>query len=231
MKAVTVLVTGSDTGVGKTVLTALLARRLAALHIPAPALKPFCSGGRDDARALQSASGDLWSLDEINPWHFRAPLSPLLAARRQGVRVSVDEVLRFVRGFQRRYPVVLVEGAGGLLSPLGEGFSARELIVGLVARPVVVVPNRLGAVNQALLVLAALPPRFARCAPVVLVDSSRPDSSADTNPGLLAESLGHDRLHRLPWLEDGADTSPGGRLGSRLDALLRACGVGLPEVA
>ena len=71
---------GTDTGVGKTVFTALLTRRLREKEVRVAALKPLCSGGREDARVLRAASGHVLSLDEINPWHFRAPLAPLLAA-------------------------------------------------------------------------------------------------------------------------------------------------------
>ena len=69
-------------GVGKTVLAALLTRRLREQGWRVAALKPICSGGRDDARVLRDAAGGVLSLDEVNPWHFRAPLSPLPRAER-----------------------------------------------------------------------------------------------------------------------------------------------------
>ena len=64
-------VTGTDTGAGKTVLTALLTRFLRNRGLKVAALKPICSGGRNDARALRAALNGALSLDEINPWHFR----------------------------------------------------------------------------------------------------------------------------------------------------------------
>lgn len=203
-----IFVTGSDTGVGKTVVAALLTRRLREQGCRIAALKPLCSGGREDAIALHAAAGGALSLDEINPWHFRAPLAPVLAARQERRRVLPAAVLAQVRQVQTRFDVVLVEGAGGLLSPLGVGFNARDLIVRLRATPVVVVPNRLGAVNQALLVLAALARAAARRAQVVLVTQLTPDASARANAALLAEHIGRDRVHRLPWLgESGPDAS------------------------
>ena len=119
------------------------------------AVKPFCSGGREDAEALFAAQGGMVPMDEINPWHFRAPLAPLVAARRQGVRVTLEEATAFLRRSARGRDRLLVEGAGGLLSPLGEGFTARELIRATRARVLVVCPDRLGAINQSLLVFAA----------------------------------------------------------------------------
>src|SRR6266581_5133714 len=107
-------ITGTDTGVGKTVLTSLLARHLCERGVAVAALKPICSGGRADARALHSSLNGALTLDEINPWHFRAPLAPLIAARREQRRVELANVLAHVRRIEGRFEVVLVEGAGGL---------------------------------------------------------------------------------------------------------------------
>ena len=205
MKRTMFFITGTDTGVGKTVLTALLARYLRERGVSAAALKPICSGGRDDARALRAAMNGALTPDEINPWHFRASLAPLLAARRERRRVGLADVLAHVRTMQKRFNVLLVEGAGGLLSPLGENFDSRDLIAALRATPIVVCPNRLGAVNQVLLTLAALP-RSASCrARVVLMSPSKPDASTLTNVSLLAEFLDAKRIFCLP------------RLGGRFD--------------
>jgi dethiobiotin synthetase len=200
MKRTTFFITGTDTGVGKTVLTALLARHLRERGVNAAALKPICSGGRDDARALRAALGGALTLDEINPWHFRAPIAPLLAARRERRPVKLADVLAHVRAMQKRFDVVLVEGAGGLLSPLGGNFDSHDLIAALCATPMVVCPNRLGAVNQVLLTLAALP-RSASCrARVVLMSPAKPDAATNTNAGMLAEFFDAKRIFELPWL-------------------------------
>ena len=131
----TFFITGTDTGVGKTVLTALLARFLRERGCQVAAFKPVCSGGRDDARALHAALGGALTLDEINPWHFRAPIAPSLAAAREGKSVSLAQVLAHIRAARRNFNVTLVEGAGGLLSPLGEDFDSRDLMNALRARP------------------------------------------------------------------------------------------------
>jgi dethiobiotin synthetase len=200
MKRTTFFITGTDTGVGKTVLTALLTRHLRERGVNAAALKPVCSGDRADARALHIASDGALTLDEINPWHFRAPMAPLPAARRERKRVALAGVLAHVRAMQKRFDVVLIEGAGGLLSPLGEKFDSRELIAALRATPMVVCPNRLGAVNQILLTLAALPRSASGRARVVLMSPSKPDASTSTNVSLLAEFLDAKRIFCLPWM-------------------------------
>src|SRR5258706_9711316 len=93
----TLFINGTDTGVGKTVLTALLIRFLIGRGFNAAALKPVCSGGRGDARALHAAMKGALPLDVINPWSFRAPVAPLLAARREKRNVMRTEVLAHIR--------------------------------------------------------------------------------------------------------------------------------------
>ncbi len=195
-----IFITGTDTGAGKTVLTALLVKFLRARGVNAVALKPICSGGRDDARVLRAAMDGALSLDEINPWHFRAPIAPVLAARRERKHVHLAEVLAHVRAIQKRFDVLLIEGAGGLLSPLGENFDSGDLIAALGASPLVVAPNRLGAVNHILLTLEALPRSAATGARVVLMSPPKRDASAATNAGLLAGFIDARRIFTLPWL-------------------------------
>lgn len=215
-------ITGTDTGAGKTVLTALLVKFLRDRGVNAAALKPVGSGGRADARALRAAMDGALPLDEINPWHFRAPLAPLLAARRERKHLHLRTVLAHLRAMERRFDVLLVEGAGGLLSPLGENFDSGDLIAALGATPLVAAPNRLGAVNHVLLTLDALPRHEAAAARVVLVAPQKPDTATRTNPTLLAEFLKGKPIFTLPWLED---VSPDAALKKRavrraLDALL-----------
>jgi dethiobiotin synthetase len=199
-------ITGTDTGTGKTVLTALLVKFLRARGISAAALKPVCSGGRDDARALHAALDGVLSLDEINPWHFRAPIAPLLAARRENQRVKLFQVLAHVLARQKCFDVLLVEGAGGLLSPLGEDFNSRDLIAALRATPIIVAQSKLGVANQVLLTLEALPRGAKTKTRIVLMSPQNPDASTNLNAKLLAVFFDTKRIFKLPWL--GEDFSP-----------------------
>jgi dethiobiotin synthetase len=195
-----VFITGTDTGVGKTVFAALLTRALRGRGLQVAALKPICSGGRDDAWRLREAMGKSLSLDEVNSWHFRAPLSPLLAARMEHRRVTQAQVVALVQAVARPFDLVVVEGAGGLLSPLGEGFDSCDLITALRATPIVVCPNRLGGVNQVLLTLKALPQAISKRTQIVLVNPPRLDLAARTNPRLLGEFIRGEQIHILDWL-------------------------------
>lgn len=195
-----VFITGTDTGVGKTFLTARLTRWLIERNVNVRAVKPFCSGGRDDAMALAAAQGGRVTLDAINRWHFTVPLTPLLAARKQGLNVTLDQAVDFLREARARCDCLIVEGAGGVLSPLGEGFDSLELIRALRTAVVIVAPNRLGVLNQALLTLRALPPSTARRATVVLMRQPVPDSSAPGNVRLLRELVGPERVFEMPFV-------------------------------
>lgn len=198
----TFVIIGTDTGVGKTVLTALLARFLRERGVRVAALKPICSGGREDAHVLHKALGGALRLEEINPWHFRASVAPTLAAQREKQTVKLAQVVAQVRAVQRKFEVTLIESAGGVLSPLGEDFDTRDLLAALRARPIVVAQNKLGAVNQVRLTLAALPARLRAQAEVVLMSPPEPDAATATNAALL-ERWAAQTCFRLPWLGDG----------------------------
>lgn len=216
----TIFITGTDTGVGKTVLTSLLIRQLRQRGVAALAVKPFCSGGREDAEALFAAQGGDVSLDAINPWFFQAPLTPLLAARRERLKITRTEVLGFLRQARRQCDLLLVEGAGGLLSPLGEDYSFRELIAALRGKAIVVCPNRLGAINQVRLVMASLPKTAQPAATIVLTEQAEPDSSAASNRQLLAELFGRSRVHSLPWFQNVPPPVITPPIRRRLEAIL-----------
>lgn len=193
-------ITGTDTGAGKTVLTTLLARFLHAQGLRVAALKPICSGGRDDARRLYNAIDGSLTMDEINPWHFQAAIAPILAARREKKSVSRQAVQTHIQNWGGKSDAVLVEGAGGLLSPLGVNFNSRDLIADLKATPIIVAPDKLGVVNQLLLTLEALPAKLAARARIVLISPATPDTATGSNAGLLAESFPAKQTFTLPWL-------------------------------
>ena len=165
------------------------------------AVKPFCSGGRDDARRIREALGGRVRLDQLNPWHFRAALTPLLAARIEGVRLKWSDCLEFLRSARSGCDTLLIEGAGGLLSPLGEGFDARDLILELRATPLIVCPNQLGAINQTRLVLEALPRRIAGRSRVVLIEPEKQCRVSKSNTAALREIVGSERIHTFPRVD------------------------------
>jgi dethiobiotin synthetase len=220
MKSRVAFITGTNTSVGKTVVSSLLTRHLLEAGVRVRAVKPVCAGGRDDAVALRAAQGNRLTLDQVNPWHFQSSVTPLLAARRRSQPLDQGTVMQFLRQAQEGCDLLLVEGAGGLLSPLGEGFSSRELILALNATPIIVCPNRLGAINLSRLVLEALPATARKRARVVLVDRPHADSSSRSNAAMIREFTPSKRVHEFPWL--GSIVSPASvKLGARLQRNLQ----------
>jgi dethiobiotin synthetase len=221
-------ITGTDTGVGKTELAILLARYLRGRG-SFRVVKPFSSGRRHDAIRLRKAQGEKRPVASLNPWHFMAPLAPLVAARMEGRRCDRQQVLSWLRAEASEVDLLVVEGAGGLMSPLAPRLDARWLITQLQATPVIVCPDRLGAINQALLVLEALPKRIRSRARLVLVEPKRRDASNATNLRLLSEFLGPGRILSLPRLtaqekREGTDGRPPRHCLLLLKALLAAAG-------
>jgi dethiobiotin synthetase len=162
-------------------------------------------------------------LDEINPWHFRAALAPLLAARRDKEKVGLREVVAHVHRVALKFQFALVEGAGGLLSPLGEGFSTRELAPALGAAIIVVARNQLGAVNHVRLTLEAMPPLLGGRARVALMSPRKSNAAARTNAALLAEFVDEAHITCVPWVPRLAaigSSAATPRMRAALDALL-----------
>ncbi len=197
--APTCFITGSDTGVGKTVLTALLLRHLRRRGRPAVAIKPFATGSRADAELLHRVGGagqgppageagsGAAAVRDLNAFFFRQPLAPWVAAQREKRRVTQAQALEAIRAWQAPGRWLLVEGCGGLLTPLGPGYSALDLIRELRCPAVIVARNRLGVLNQVRLAWEALGGARGAAAAVVLMDGARPDLAARTNPRALAE--------------------------------------------
>ena len=201
-----VFITGTDTGVGKTVLTALLLAYLRRRRCNALAIKPFASGSHRDGTLLNRVQDRCLGEVAVNPFYYTAPLAPLAAARAGGQVVRLQEVVRHIDRLGRQADVLLIEGCGGLLAPLGPRYDAVDLIEKIGAKVVVVARNRLGVLNHALLTLRALEARGLEVAALVLMETRRPDPSHATNPSILAE-LAHPRpVFNLPFLGPQAAT-------------------------
>ena len=156
---------------------------------------------------MHAALAGTLTLDEINPWHFRVPVAPSLAARRENKTLKLSQVLAHIRKLQRRFDVLLVEGAGGLLSPLGENFNSRDLISALRATPIIVAPNKIGTVNHILLTLEALPKSIRPKAKIILMSPPEPDAATGSNIKLLGQFVSPEKIRLLPWLDETVDSS------------------------
>ncbi len=179
------LVTGTDTGVGKTHVTCVLLEVLRALQVQATGLKPVCCGNRKDAKDLWKASGRSFDLNVINPFHLSKPVAPvaqrgpswakILACTCRSIRLMRDRGVR----------LVLMEGAGGLLCPIAAQHTIRDLAIAVNARVLVVAPDRLGVLNHTLLTLEAAG-QLPKEAVILNRFKGRKDASQKTNADLLS---------------------------------------------
>jgi dethiobiotin synthetase len=206
-------VTGTDTGVGKTVVACVLAERLRERGVDVGVMKPIETGvgaqGPLDAIALAEAAGVDDPLERICPVRLELPAAPDVAAAAEGRAIDLGLVRDAWAALRARHEIVLVEGAGGLLVPIAPDFTMAELAAELALPLLVVARGRLGTVNHTRLTLEVAAARQLAIAGVVVSHGPIPLSSADTaNLGSLRRWLGPSLLGELPPLEPGAAAPP-----------------------
>ena len=173
-------VVGTDTAVGKTWVASRIAAALIRAGVKVGVYKPAASGCRrvgrallsDDALALWEAAGRPGELKAVCPQRFAAALAPHLAAKQERKRIDSRLLRRGLEYWRRLSEVVIVEGSGGLMSPIGEKDYVADLAANFGFPLVIVVPNQIGAINAALLTLiaAASRPKPLPVAGIVLND-------------------------------------------------------------
>lgn len=201
-----VLVTGTDTGVGKTWVGCALARALARAGTRVVAIKPVetgCGplpGPEEDGVRLAAAAGQRTPRQALR--RFRDPVTPALAAERDQATLDFDALVGEVERHAAGHDVALVEGAGGLLAPIGWDWNAADLAEALGARALVVACDRLGTINHTLLTLGAV--ELAGILPlgVVLTPPAAPDESTGTNLDAIRRCTGLERLLAAPRTDD-----------------------------
>ena len=162
-------VTGTDTGVGKTLISCALLHAFAAQGKRVVGMKPVAAGCDEDGvnadvRQLRAAGNIPASLGQINPYSFLHPIAPHIAARNAGVRIELARILTSYRELAAQADVVIVEGAGGFKVPLNELQDSAELAQQLNLPVILVVGMRLGCLNHALLTASAIGASGLTCA-------------------------------------------------------------------
>jgi dethiobiotin synthetase len=203
-------VTGTDTGVGKTLVSCALATGLRRAGLRVAAMKPVETGvasndpNRDGAR-LARAAGGLLPLSVVAPLVYPDPLAPSEAARRVGSTIDLTILDHAVRAASAQVDALIVEGAGGLLVPVVDRLAFDTLFVRWSLELIVVAANRLGVINHTRLTLAAARSAGLIVRAVVLNNvRPTPDHSAPDNARIIAE-LEDIGVIELPWLSDVDD--------------------------
>ena len=185
-----VFVTGTDTGVGKTQFSVWLLEFLRGCGMLCAGYKPICCGDRDDAMRLRAASSPGLTIDEINPVWLRTPAAPLTAAQAEDRTIDLLGLREGFARLSRRFDFVAVEGVGGWMVPITTRYFSNDLAVDLRLPVIVVAENRLGCLNHILLTVRAIEAAGLKCAGVVLNDLAKEsDLAMTTNAEILRSCL------------------------------------------
>jgi len=196
-----IYVTGTGTGVGKTVLTALLLTHLRQEGRNALAVKLFSSGGGGDGRLLHRLQSGSLSRKESNPFAFRLPLAPWVAARLENTpQIPFSRVCRFIKMMSRRAETLFLEGSGGILVPFGDNYSLADIMVKFPGTAVVAAPNGLGAINSILLTVKYLQAAGIKEIKVLMMGQEKADLASKSNVGAVEELLPEAPVFLLPYL-------------------------------
>ncbi len=202
-------VTGTDTGVGKTLVSAAMVRAWVRRGARAVGMKPVAAGAawdgarmrNDDLDQLTAAGNVAVAAGLRCPYLFEEPIAPHIAAARAGRRIDPARILRAYRALRQRADVIVVEGVGGFRVPLAEGFDSADLAREFALPVVLVVGVRLGCLNHAALTSEAIRARgLALFGWVANVIDPRM-AQADANIEALERILAAPRLGRLSWLQ------------------------------
>jgi len=203
-------VTGTDTGVGKTLVTAALLRRLRESGVTVAGMKPVAAGSmagpegpaNEDALLLQAESSVRHPYAIVNPWLFEPAIAPHLAAAEAGIVIDTDRIAAAHAAIRAGVDVVLAEGAGGFLVPLDGRRSFADLPTLLGMDVLLVVGLRLGCLNHALLTAEAVAQRGLTLAGWVGNAIDPQFARRDENIATLAARLPAPCLGIVPWLQE-----------------------------
>ena len=206
-----IFITGTDTGVGKTLVACGLAALLRDSGYRVGVMKPAETGCEErdgkpfppDAYLLKEVSGCSEPVEKICPYRLRDPLTPSMAAEREGVKIDISLLEKHYNEISSAYDITLVEGAGGLLAPILPHYTYADLAKLLKLPLLVVAVNRLGVINHLLLTLEHASCRGLRVLGYVFNRlDAQPSLAADTNREALLSLTAVPYLGEIPYIED-----------------------------
>jgi len=200
-------VTGTDTGVGKTLVACALLRAFAARGLRAVGMKPVAAGAEasaegwkhEDVERLIAAGSVAAARALVNPYCFAPAIAPHIAAREAGVTIDLGRIEESFRALAARADVVIVEGAGGFRVPLGPAADTAELAARLALPVVLVVGMRLGCLNHALLTAEAIAARRLKLAGWIANHIEPRMAAAEENVRALEERIAAPLIARIAF--------------------------------
>jgi len=203
-------VTGTDTGVGKTLVACALLHAFAARGAKVVGMKPVASGAEpgsgglvsDDVERLIAAGNVAAPRNDVNPYCFEPPIAPHIAASRAGTTIELERIVQSYARLAARAQTVVVEGVGGFRVPLGPGADTALLAARLALPVVLVVGMRLGCINHALLTVQAIATEGLVLAGWVANHVDPEMSAADENVSTLEARIAAPLIARIPFARD-----------------------------
>lgn len=221
----TVGITGTDTGIGKTTVACAMLAMLREQGISTAAMKPVETGvadgdPRSDAARLRALATVTHPMHLVRPYRFDAPLAPMAAAAEEERRIEIELLDHAFGALRGSADVTIVEGAGGALVPLTESMAIADLFRRWSLDVIIVAANRLGVLNHTLLTERVLQAAGCIVAGIVLVEVEHADESSASNARVLTR-LTSAALYRFPHLANPFDDRALGQAAAsaRLDAL------------
>jgi len=197
-------VTGTDTGVGKTIVSVALlrlARRRGLTPIPFKPAETGCDPHPADARALWLAARPPVAEADVCLYAFRLPAAPAQAAAAEGAHIDLQRIAEQASALAAKGDLLIVEGAGGLLVPYTSGVTCADIAARLKLPLLVVARTALGTVNHTALTMREAARASLEIAGVILNRTTEAEGPHETgNADLIAELTGHRPLGTLPWL-------------------------------
>jgi dethiobiotin synthetase len=190
---VSLFITGTDTGVGKTYIAARLLHLLRASGVSCAGMKPICCGDRRDAELLLAASSNRLTIDDVNPVWLKTPAAPFVGSLMEKVDIGINHILTAFHSLQNRVEHVIVEGTGGWMVPIHRNYFVSDLAVAMQLPVLAVAYNRLGCINHAVLTVQSILGRGLRCVGLVLNNAQATGDTGDiaslTNADMLKQIL------------------------------------------
>jgi dethiobiotin synthetase len=206
-----IFITGTDTGVGKTIITAALARHLVNRGKRVAIFKPIATGCEmrgntlvsSDALFLAHCGSTDQSPEQISPVRYAQPLAPLVASRLSNRPIDWTVIIQTYQTLVLNYDIVLVEGIGGIMVPLEKDFLVLDLMEAMALPTLIVARADLGTINHSLLTIQACKSRHLAIAGLILNQSQPSDNplALQSNPGILAELSGQSVLASIAYDE------------------------------
>ena len=201
-------VAGTDTHIGKTLVAAALLHAYAGLGHRVLGMKPVAAGVElidgawvNEDVAMLRAAGNVQAAPELlNPYLFREPIAPHIAAEHKGVRIEIPRIREAFEALAAQADVVVVEGVGGLLVPLSEHKDAADLAVALDLPLILVVGMRLGCINHGLLTVEAIAARGLKLAGWVANRLDPAMAAYEENLSALSKRMPAPLLAELPHM-------------------------------